>query len=97
MLLNIRKIVLALRPLNIHILCEKPLSTTLDSCVQMCQALNSKKHEPIIFAIGHVLRYSPHNMLLRKLLCDDKVVGDIVNINHTEPVGWWHFAHSYVR
>ncbi|KAI5837250.1 hypothetical protein DFP73DRAFT_568849 [Morchella snyderi] len=91
------EIVLALRPLNIHILCEKPLSTTLDSCVQMCRALTSRKYEPIIFAIGHVLRYSPHNMLLRKLLCEDKVIGEIVNINHTEPVGWWHFAHSYVR
>ncbi|CAI4216748.1 unnamed protein product [Parascedosporium putredinis] len=50
-----------------------------------------------IFSIGHVLRYSPHNMLLRKLLLEDRVVGDICSVEHTEPVGWWHFAHSYVR
>lgn len=50
-----------------------------------------------IFSIGHVLRYSPHNILLRKLLLLDRVIGDIVSLEHTEPVGWWHFAHSYVR
>ena len=36
-------------------------------------------------------------MLLHKLLVEDSVVGEVVNINHTEPVGYWHFAHSYVR
>jgi predicted dehydrogenase len=50
-----------------------------------------------IFSIGHVLRYSPHNKLLRKLLLHDQVIGEIVSIEHTEPVGWWHFSHSYVR
>ncbi|RLL99862.1 hypothetical protein CFD26_108258 [Aspergillus turcosus] len=50
-----------------------------------------------IFSIGHVLRYSPHNILLRKLLLLDRAIGDIVSLEHTEPVGWWHFAHSYVR
>ena len=44
-----------------------------------------------------MLRYSPHNALLHQLVVADKAVGDIVNINHTEPVGYWHFAHSYVR
>jgi len=43
------------------------------------------------------LRYSPHNILLHKLLVEEGVVGDIVSVEHTEPVGWWHFSHSYVR
>ena len=36
-------------------------------------------------------------MLLRKLLLDEKVIGDVLSVEHTEPVGWWHFSHSYVR
>ena len=36
-------------------------------------------------------------MLLKKLLCEDEVIGEIIHIDWTEPVGFWHFAHSYVR
>ncbi|KAA8905055.1 hypothetical protein FN846DRAFT_11759 [Sphaerosporella brunnea] len=91
------EIVLALRPLDLHILCEKPLATTLEDCRAMYTSVTSGGSKPILFAIGHVLRYSPHNMLLHKLLVEDQAIGEVVNINHTEPVGYWHFAHSYVR
>jgi len=50
-----------------------------------------------VFSIGHVLRYSPHNMFLRSLLLQDRSIGEILSIEHTEPVGWWHYSHSYVR
>ncbi|WEW55119.1 hypothetical protein PRK78_000547 [Emydomyces testavorans] len=85
----------AIAPLNLHIMCEKPLATSLEDCLAASRALASISEK--IFAIGHVLRYSPHNKLLRKLLLSDRVVGDIVSLEHTEPVGWSHFAHSYVR
>ncbi|PWW79710.1 NAD(P)-binding protein [Tuber magnatum] len=91
------EIVLAIRPLNLHILCEKPLSTTLESCVRMANTISDPDLPPVLLAIGHVLRYSPHNILMKKLVCEDKLIGEIVNVNHTEPVGWYHFAHSYVR
>jgi predicted dehydrogenase len=95
-----KEVIVGLAPLGLHIMCEKPLATTLDDCVSIYKALlpNLPNTTPSrIFSIGHVLRYSPHNMLLRKLLLEDKIIGEILSINHTEPVGWWHFTHSYVR
>ncbi len=99
------EVVCGIAHLNVHICCEKPLSTRLESCIRMYKALNDAKKdneangtrkEPV-FGICHVLRYSPHNMLLRHLVREKNVIGDILSIEHTEPVGWWHFSHSYVR
>ncbi|PKX92206.1 Gfo/Idh/MocA family protein [Aspergillus novofumigatus IBT 16806] len=103
------EIVTALAPLGLHILCEKPLALSLGDCLAVYKALSPAAGDSSgangsasggdnkIFSIGHVLRYSPHNILLRKLLLLDRAIGDIVSLEHTEPVGWWHFAHSYVR
>ncbi|KAG9233520.1 NAD binding Rossmann fold oxidoreductase-like protein [Amylocarpus encephaloides] len=94
------EVIVGLASLGLHIMCEKPLATSLEDCVSIYKSLLSDLPNTTpskVFSIGHVLRYSPHNILLRKLLLEDRVIGDILSINHTEPVGWWHFAHSYVR
>ncbi|PGH18066.1 hypothetical protein AJ79_00693 [Helicocarpus griseus UAMH5409] len=92
------EILLAIAPLNLHILCEKPLATSLQDCLAIFRALNPPGiPRTKIFSIGHVLRYSPHNQLLRTLLLHNRVIGEIVSLEHTEPVGWYHFSHSYVR
>ncbi|EXJ86791.1 hypothetical protein A1O3_03745 [Capronia epimyces CBS 606.96] len=88
-------IIYAIAPLNLHILCEKPLALSLSDSLSISTALSGYPSK--VVSIGHVLRYSPHNILLRKLLTSDQVIGEVVSIEHTEPVGWWHFAHSYVR
>ncbi|KAL4785664.1 hypothetical protein BJX76DRAFT_366761 [Aspergillus varians] len=82
--------------LDLHVLCEKPLALSLDDCLRVYAAYNAGSPRSI-FSIGHVLRYSPHNLLLRRLVRAERVIGDIVSVEHTEPVGYWHFAHSYVR
>lgn len=96
-----REVVVALAKLGgLHIMCEKPLATTLDDCIDMYAALRSNTvagGQQGVFSIGHVLRYSPHNILLRELLLKKRIIGDILSVVHTEPVGWWHFTHSYVR
>ncbi|KAF9274691.1 hypothetical protein BGZ88_002845 [Linnemannia elongata] len=98
------EIIQVLAPLNLHILCEKPLALSLNDCLTVYRTLqppqgDSQTPTPPsnIFSIGHVLRYSPYNILLRKLLLSDRAIGDIVSLEHCEPVGWWHFSHSYVR
>lgn len=93
------EIITALAPLGMHVMSEKPLATTLADCLRIYQSLKplGQEQPATIFSVGHVLRYSPHNMLLKKLLVDENIIGDVISIEHTEPVGWWHFSHSYVR
>lgn len=109
------EVVCGIAHLGVHICCEKPLSTSLNSCIAMYRALktgaksvpngsanengniNGLAKKETIFGICHVLRYSQHNMMLRHLLLDKEVIGDVLSIEHVEPVGWWHFSHSYVR
>ena len=101
------EVVAGIGGLDVHVCCEKPMSTSLGSCVAMWRALKGVGDKDVdagvgerketIFGICHVLRYSPHNMLLRQLVRDKDVVGDVLSIEHVEPVGNWHFSHSYVR
>lgn len=93
-----RDIVIGLAPLKLHIMCEKPLATSLDDCMAIYHHLGlGQSPPPALFAVGHGMRYTPHNQILRKLVREDNVIGDVVSVEHTENVGWWHFAHSYVR
>lgn len=94
-----KDVVKALAPFGLHIMCEKPLATTLSDCLAIYKCVFNQKsrHRHTLFSVGHVLRYSPMNMLLRQLVRDEEIIGDIVSVEHTEPVGWWHFTHSYVR
>lgn len=89
-----------LAPLGLHIMCEKPLATSLQDCIGIYGSI-TREWETLarktIFSICHVLRYSPHNMLLHRLVQEQAIIGHIVAVEHTEPVGWWHFTHSYVR
>ncbi|PVH93820.1 NAD(P)-binding protein [Periconia macrospinosa] len=93
-------VVKALAPLGMHIMCEKPIATRLEDVLGIYAALAQSwkaLHHQTVFAAGYVLRYSPANMLLRKLVRDERVIGDVVSVEHTDTIGWWHFAHSYVR
>jgi len=84
---------LALANLGYNILLEKPMATSLEECSAIRDAVNDNN---ILFAVGHVLRYTAYSQKLKELL-DSGVIGEIVNMQHLEPVGWYHHAHSYVR
>jgi len=76
-----------------HLLLEKPMSNNLDECIAIGEM--SKKYNKKI-TVCHVLRYTEFFRKLKSIL-DQKVIGDIVTIQHEENVGYWHQAHSFVR
>ncbi|KAG9123368.1 hypothetical protein FRC07_015026 [Ceratobasidium sp. 392] len=76
-----------------HILCEKPMATTPEECVRMADVVEKSG---IVFGMGHILRYSKYNQALKEMIASDQY-GSLVNVVHVEPVGHYHFAHSYVR
>jgi predicted dehydrogenase len=93
-------VIKALAPLGLHIMCEKPLATTVADCTDILGVVTREWEvlgRKTVFGIGHVLRYSPHNVRLRQLVREERIIGDVMSVEHTEPVGWWHFAHSFVR
>lgn len=76
-----------------HILLEKPMAPDEKSCRDITKAALSKK---VIFAVGHVLRYTDYTQHLKGII-DSGLIGDVISIQHLEPVGFWHQAHSFVR
>ncbi|KAF2453297.1 hypothetical protein BDY21DRAFT_402319 [Lineolata rhizophorae] len=83
---------------GVHVLCEKPVDGSWEGCGRVWRALTSgPKGQDVLFGVCHVLRYSPHNRMLRELVLGRDAVGEVLSVEHTEPVGWWHFSHSYVR
>ncbi|ROT69892.1 hypothetical protein C7M84_011880 [Penaeus vannamei] len=83
----------ALAKLGYHILLEKPMAVSEEDCRAIYEAC---QEAGVMLAVCHVLRYHPPARKLKELI-DSGVIGEVVNINHTEPVGFWHFAHSFVR
>jgi len=76
-----------------HILVEKPMAIKEEECGLMTKAA---KENNVILAVGHVMRYTPYTQKIKEIV-DSGRIGKIVTIQHVEPVGYWHFAHSYVR
>jgi len=72
---------------------EKPAAATLDECLQIRdKALRLGRK----VMLTHVLRYAPFFSCIKKLISDGRL-GEIVNINQTENIAYWHFALSYAR
>ncbi|UDQ99468.1 Gfo/Idh/MocA family oxidoreductase [Lentisphaerota bacterium WC36G] len=84
---------IAFANLKYNILLEKPMATTEDDCRRIVDAV---KQNGIIFSVCHVLRYTNYSQKLKEII-NSGVAGDIVNIQHVEPVGSWRHVHSYVR
>lgn len=75
------------------VLLEKPMAPSEEGARRIAAAAEASGR---IFGVCHVLRYTPYTAMIRELIRDG-VLGQVVNVQHLEPVGWWHQAHSYVR
>ena len=84
---------IACADLKYDILLEKPMAPTAQACRNIVDAV---KRNNVMFAVCHVLRYTAYTRKLKELL-NAGAIGDIVSIQHLEPVGYWHQAHSFVR
>ncbi|MET9607159.1 Gfo/Idh/MocA family oxidoreductase [Streptomyces sp. NPDC006512] len=85
--------VLAFAALGHHILLEKPMALTEGECRRIVAAV---EEAGVILAVGHVLRYTPYTRALKGVV-DSGRLGEVVSVQHLEPVGFWHQAHSFVR
>lgn len=75
------------------VLLEKPISPTEKECRNI---LALAKKTGRIVAVCHVLRYAPYFIRLRELIQSGKI-GELVSIQHFEPIEHIHMAHSFVR
>ena len=76
-----------------YILLEKPVSGVGSEYTHLRDLAEEKK---AVLIVCHVLRYSNYYRKIKEIIKSGEI-GDIVSINHTENVGYFHFAHSFVR
>lgn len=75
------------------ILLEKPIAPTEKECRKI---LALAKETNRVVAVCHVLRYSPYFIKLRELIQNGSI-GELISVQHFEPIQHIHMSHSYVR
>ena len=84
---------IAFARLGYAILLEKPMAPNLADCRRIVQAVKENHN---LFAVCHVMRYTAYTQKLKALVASG-LIGEVVSMQHLEPVGYWHQAHSFVR
>jgi predicted dehydrogenase len=75
------------------VLLEKPMAPTEADATEIVEV--AERHR-VSLTVAHVLRYQPVTRAVESFLRPDGI-GEVVSIQHLEPVGDYHFTHSYVR
>jgi predicted dehydrogenase len=79
--------------LGYNLLLEKPISQTWKECNDILQL---QKKQKAIVAVCHVLRYAPYYRKIKEVL-DSGVLGQLISVQHFEPIEREHMSHSFVR
>ena len=74
-------------------LLEKPMAVDEEDCEEIARVCTNSG---VLVSVCHVLRYFPPVLKMKEVI-ESGAIGKVVNINHTENIGYWHFAHSFVR
>ena len=84
---------IAAMKLGYDLLMEKPISPVPEETLAIADTAEKLGRRVVIC---HVLRYSPFFRKLKEIL-DSGKLGKIISIEHTENIGNYHIAHSFVR
>lgn len=79
--------------LGYDLLLEKPISNRLGDIVEIA---NAAKRLGRTVIVCHVLRYTVFYQQIKRLL-DEGAIGQVESIEAAEHVGYYHYAHSYIR
>lgn len=90
--LHYRQVMRAL-DLGYDILLEKPIALDAQQCRDIEQKAKEKNCKVVVC---HVLRYAPFFQKIKELISSGEY-GRVMSLQMTESVGYYHFAHSYVR
>lgn len=75
------------------VLLEKPISPSEQECRDI---LARSRETGRIVAVCHVLRYAPYFVKMREII-QSGAIGEVVSVQHMEPIEAIHMAHSFVR
>ncbi|MFW5847069.1 MAG: Gfo/Idh/MocA family protein [Nanoarchaeota archaeon] len=87
------KLALQALDLGYNLILEKPMATNAEDCMKI---IKSQEKTGKTLSIMHVLRYAPFFQKLKNII-DSRELGKLLSVDLTERIGYWHFAHSYVR
>lgn len=75
------------------VLLEKPMATKESQCrdIVACAQKNGR-----MVLVSHVLRYTAFYEKIKEMI-DGGAIGEIIDLTQTENIGYWHYAHSYIR
>ena len=76
-----------------NLMVEKPIDRDIDKCILLSK---KAKEYGAKLQICHSLRFSPFYRRMKELI-DSGVIGEVMHINQEEGVGYYHYAHSFVR
>ncbi|MGE5358674.1 MAG: Gfo/Idh/MocA family protein [Bacteroidales bacterium] len=79
--------------LGYHVLLEKAIAQSWQQCQEIRE--QARKHDRIV-GICHVLRYAPYFLKMRDVIRSGEI-GDVLSVQHLEPIGNIHMSHSFVR